>query len=46
MFGITILILAFLQSPMISAIALGTTALGIPAYFVFKKRYKEDESSL
>jgi APA family basic amino acid/polyamine antiporter len=46
LFGITILFLAFLQSPMISAIALGTTALGIPAYFVFKKRYGEDETSL
>jgi amino acid transporter len=44
-FGITILILAFLQSPLISAIALGTTALGIPAYFVFKQRYKENETT-
>ncbi len=37
-FGATILILAFMQSPKISLIALGTTAIGVPAYFVFKKR--------
>ncbi len=41
LFGFTILILAFMQSPVISAIALGTTALGIPAYFIFKKRYTD-----
>jgi APA family basic amino acid/polyamine antiporter len=39
-FGLGILTLAFLQSPLISGIALGTTAMGIPAYFIFKKRYK------
>ena len=37
-FGAAILILAFMQSPTISLIALGTTAVGVPAYFVFKKR--------
>lgn len=37
-FGAAILILAFMQSPKISLIALGTTAIGVPAYFVFKKR--------
>jgi len=44
-FGITILVLAFMQSPLISAIALGTTALGIPAYFIFKQRYSDHENT-
>ena len=41
--GITILFLAFIQSPLISSIAIGMTALGIPAYIIFKKRYKDHE---
>ena len=44
-FGIAILVLAFMQSPLISAIALGTTALGIPAYFIFKQRYSDHENT-
>ena len=35
-FGIGILVLAFLERPLVSSIALGTTALGIPVYFIFK----------
>ncbi len=45
LFGFTILILAFLQSSLISAIALGTTAMGIPAYFIFKRRNQENETT-
>jgi APA family basic amino acid/polyamine antiporter len=45
LFGIGILVLAFMQSPRISAIALGTTALGIPAYFIFKLRYSDHENT-
>jgi APA family basic amino acid/polyamine antiporter len=44
-FGLSILTLAFLESPLISSIALGTTAMGIPAYFAFKKRYKNHATS-
>ncbi len=36
-FGIGMLTLAFLERPWISLIALGTTALGIPAYYISKK---------
>ncbi|MFC2141921.1 APC family permease [Acidobacteriota bacterium] len=45
LFGITILILAFMQSPLMASIALGTTALGIPAFFIFKRRNKENETT-
>jgi APA family basic amino acid/polyamine antiporter len=45
LFGITILVLAFMQSPLMSSIALVTTALGIPAYFIFKKRYMDHENT-
>jgi APA family basic amino acid/polyamine antiporter len=45
LFGITILILAFMQSPLMASIALGTTALGIPAFFIFKRRNKEYETT-
>ncbi|MEE8585947.1 MAG: amino acid permease, partial [Acidobacteriota bacterium] len=36
-FGIGILVLAFLERPWVSSIALGTTALGIPVYSIFKR---------
>jgi APA family basic amino acid/polyamine antiporter len=34
--GVLILVLGFLQSPGPSLVALGTVALGVPAYFMFK----------
>ena len=37
-FGAAILILAFMQSPTVSLIAIFTTVVGVPAYFIFKKR--------
>jgi basic amino acid/polyamine antiporter, APA family len=36
--GVSILILAFLERPIESSIAIGTVLIGIPAYFVFKIR--------
>jgi APA family basic amino acid/polyamine antiporter len=42
--GFAILCLAFMESPIISSIALGMTALGIPAYVIFKRRYKDHEN--
>lgn len=38
--GFFILILAYFERPVESSIALGTVALGIPAYFYFKSRLK------
>jgi basic amino acid/polyamine antiporter, APA family len=37
--GLTILILSFLQRPKESSIAMATVLIGIPIYFVFKKKY-------
>jgi APA family basic amino acid/polyamine antiporter len=37
--GTAILVLAFLQRPVESSIALGTVAVGVPIYFVFKRKY-------
>lgn len=37
--GITILILAFFQRPMESSIAIATVLIGIPVYWIFKKKY-------
>jgi APA family basic amino acid/polyamine antiporter len=37
-FGIGILVLAFLERPGVSSIALAAAALGIPAYYTFKRR--------
>jgi APA family basic amino acid/polyamine antiporter len=36
--GIAILGLAFLERPGISSIALGTAAMGIPAYYIFERK--------
>lgn len=36
--GVLILTLSFLERPIESSIALGTVLIGIPAYFVFKKK--------
>jgi APA family basic amino acid/polyamine antiporter len=41
--GITILVLAFFQRPMESSIAIATVLVGIPVYFIFKKKYKNIE---
>ncbi len=37
LFGTAILVLAFLQRPVVSSIALGTVLVGVPVYFIFKK---------
>jgi APA family basic amino acid/polyamine antiporter len=41
--GITILTLAFFQRPMESSIAIATVLVGIPVYWVFKKKYGNGE---
>jgi APA family basic amino acid/polyamine antiporter len=41
--GVMILVLGLLQSPGPSSIAILTVVVGIPAYFLFKKRYKKNE---
>ena len=41
--GFMILVLGFLERPIPSSIAILTVAVGIPAYFFFKKRYKKEE---
>jgi APA family basic amino acid/polyamine antiporter len=41
--GAMILVLGFLEQPVPSSIAILTVAVGIPAYFWFKKRYKTKE---
>ncbi len=38
--GVSILILGFLERPVPSSIAIFTVLAGIPAYFIFKNRYK------
>ena len=37
--GVTILVLAFLQRPRESSVAVATVLIGIPIYLVFKKKY-------
>jgi APA family basic amino acid/polyamine antiporter len=41
--GISILILAFFQRPMESSIAIATVLVGIPVYWIFKKKYGSGE---
>jgi basic amino acid/polyamine antiporter, APA family len=41
--GMSILILAFMERPVESSIAIGTVLIGIPAYFVFKIRSASDK---
>jgi APA family basic amino acid/polyamine antiporter len=41
--AIMILILGFLRSPGPSSIAILTVVVGVPAYFLFKKRYDKNE---
>jgi APA family basic amino acid/polyamine antiporter len=41
--AVMILILGFLRSPGPSSIAILTVVVGVPAYFLFKKRYEKDE---
>ncbi len=41
--GVCILVLAYFERPVESSIAIGTVLIGIPAYFMFKKKYKEQE---
>jgi APA family basic amino acid/polyamine antiporter len=42
--GVMILVLGLLKSPGPSSIAILTVVVGIPAYFLFKKRYKRRDS--
>jgi APA family basic amino acid/polyamine antiporter len=42
--GVTILVLSFLQRPKESSIAIATVLIGVPIYFVFKKKYREPSS--
>jgi APA family basic amino acid/polyamine antiporter len=42
--GIAILTLAFFQRPIESSIAIATVLIGIPVYWVFKKKYGNEES--
>jgi len=42
MAGVLILVLGFLERPVASSIAILTVAVGIPAYFIFKKKYKKE----
>lgn len=42
--GVMILVLSFLERPAESSIALGVVAIGIPAYFLFKKYSKPELS--
>ena len=39
--GICILVLAYFERPVESSIAIGTVLIGIPAYFLFKRKYEE-----
>ncbi len=39
--GVCILVLAYFERPVESSIALGTVLIGIPAYFLFKRKYKD-----
>jgi APA family basic amino acid/polyamine antiporter len=43
--AIMILTLGFLRSPGPSSIAILTVVVGVPAYFLFKKRYEKDEKT-
>jgi len=42
MAGVSILVLGFLERPVASSIAILTVVMGIPAYFIFKKKYKKE----
>jgi APA family basic amino acid/polyamine antiporter len=39
--GVSILILAYFERPIESSIAVGTVLIGIPAYFIFKRKYED-----
>ena len=39
--GISILVLAYFERPVESSIAIGTVLIGIPAYFLFKRKYED-----
>lgn len=43
--GVSILILGFLERPIPSSIAILTVIAGIPAYFLFKKKYRTEKIS-
>ena len=39
--GVCILVLAYFERPIESSIAIGTVLIGIPAYFLFKRKYED-----
>jgi APA family basic amino acid/polyamine antiporter len=39
--GVVILFLAFFERPVESCVAMGTALIGIPVYFIFKKKYNK-----
>ena len=39
--GVCILVLAYFERPVESSIAIGTVLIGIPAYFLFKRKYQD-----
>ncbi len=41
--GVCILVLAYFERPVESSIAIGTVLIGIPAYFIFKRKYKDQK---
>ncbi len=41
--GVCILVLAYFERPVESSIAIGTVLIGIPAYFIFKRKYLKQE---
>lgn len=41
--GVSILVLAYFERPVESSIAVGTVLIGIPAYFIFKRKYKDQK---
>ncbi len=43
--GTLILVLAFLQRPLESSIALGTVAVGVPVYFFFKRQSRRGQAA-
>jgi len=41
--GVSILVLAYFERPVESSIAIGTVLIGIPAYFLFTRKYKDQK---
>ena len=43
--AVTILVLSFFERPRESVVALLTVAVGVPAYYLFKKNHRDEERS-